>query len=634
MLFGNMFQVLGLLFFFTIATSISAKQKDTSWLQPDLGDKGLNLDGKGEHRLPDTDLSASGKLDLDLKEHLLYDAYTIGFNREGKSYLFEGDVVLIGGQSVIAADRVDLSTVTNNMTATGNVVIVLNSQIFTGTMVSLNWKTGDLTINDASLVANDNEAIENIKAKVLGLTSKDFAYQKEKDREEVKLAEKKQDLKSAYRELYLKNELNPQNKKELEDKLTVVLEKQVLLDNYRYPRLFNLSERKRNSLEKRRRFWEQNRKSKSAVDYNVPYYFKITGSKIERKNTNDYYAFGGIITGCQCDEDESPVWAFRADKIKVQREGYADLLHPVFEIKGMPILYLPYLKIPVKSKRQSGFLMPNIMTGNSTNGVVYTQPVYFSFSDSADATLTPDFIQNRGTRVGIEVRQQRKKYSGWNLNLEVIRDRIWIEEQVQRENVKSNLEASGYCSAGTPEEQLVCQDDVNYKLAIPKNSWRGKTTWGLVEHITPRLSINTTGDVVSDHRYTQDLYLPSDFSSAFSTIPGANAYNVSKARLNYAGKDVFVGLGTYFGDYVLATDRYKGLHMPAVLNMQTRSFNLFEDANLPFPIYGDLSANLIGITDIDGEQDLLYKTPTSLTNAYWNNLKVLNHISYYDRSLR
>ena len=47
MLFGNMFQVLGLLFFFTIATSISAKQKDTSWLQPDLGDKGLNLDGKG-----------------------------------------------------------------------------------------------------------------------------------------------------------------------------------------------------------------------------------------------------------------------------------------------------------------------------------------------------------------------------------------------------------------------------------------------------------------------------------------------------------------------------------------------------------------------------------------------------------
>ncbi len=239
MLFGNMFQVLGLLFFFTIATNISAKQKDTSWVQPDLGDKGLNLDGKGEHSLPDTDLSASGKLNLDLKEHLLYDAYTIGFNREGKSYLFEGDVVLIGGQSVIAADRVDLSTVSNNMTATGNVVIVLNSQIFTGSRVSLNWKNGDLTIDDASLVTNDMEAIESIKAKVLGLTSKDFQYQREKDREEVKLAEKKQELKAAYRELYLKNELNPSNKKELEDQLTVVLEKQILLDNYRYPRLFN-----------------------------------------------------------------------------------------------------------------------------------------------------------------------------------------------------------------------------------------------------------------------------------------------------------------------------------------------------------------------------------------------------------
>ena len=279
-------------------------------------------------------------------------------------------------------------------------------------------------------MCKDNEAIENIKAKALGLTSKDFAYQSEKDKQELELAQKKKDLKSAYRELYLKNELNPNNKKMLEDQLTVVLEKQVLLDNYRYPRLFNLSERKRNSLEKRRRFWEQTRKSKSAYDYNVPYYFKITGSKIERRYSNDYYAFDG-----QCDEDESPVWAFRADKIKVQREGYADLLHPVFEIKGIPILYLPYIKIPVKSERQSGFLMPNIMTGNSTNGLVYTQPVYFNFNDSSDATLTPDFIQNRGTRVGIEVRQQRKRYSGWNLNLEVIRDRLWIEEQVQRESL-------------------------------------------------------------------------------------------------------------------------------------------------------------------------------------------------------
>ena len=81
------------------------------------------------------------------------------------------------------------------------------------------------------------------------MTSKDFAYQSEKDKQELELAQKKKDLKSAYRELYLKNELNPNNKKMLEDQLTVVLEKQVLLDNYRYPRLFNLSERKRNSLE-------------------------------------------------------------------------------------------------------------------------------------------------------------------------------------------------------------------------------------------------------------------------------------------------------------------------------------------------------------------------------------------------
>ena len=621
MLFGRSFLLWELLvYIFLFSTSLSAKPSKGVQILPDLGSNELNMNGAGEHKLPDTDLSETGKLNLELKEHLLYDAYTIGFNKDGKSYVFEGDVVLIGGQSVIAADKIELKAITKDMVATGNVVIVLNQQIFTGSKIHLNWETGDLVIDDASLVANDKKAIEEIKSEVLGLTEKDFAYQADKDDQEASLAEKKREVKKLYRDLYIKDELTEVEKKKLQNQLTVLLEKQVLLDNYRYPRLFNLSERKRNSLEKRRRFWEQTRKEKGPVEFNVPYYFRLSGSKIERKYSNDFFAMGGLITGCQCDEDEAPVWAFRADKIKVQREGYANLYHPVFEIKGLPILYLPYLKIPVKSKRQSGFLMPNIMTGDSTNGLVYTQPVYFNLGENFDMTATGDFIQNRGTRLGVETRYKNKRYSGFELNIEGIRDRIWIDEQLQRNGVEEYLNETGYCS--TQDDPDSCEEELEFDLATPNNFWRGQQTWALVEHITPRLSINTTGAFVSDHRYAQDLYLPSDFSNAFSTIPDANAYNVSKARLNYAGEDLFVGFGTYFGDYVLATDRYKGLHMPGVLNLQTRTFNLFEEANLPFPIYGDVKADLVGIYDVGGSPDLLYDTETSLTNASWNSVKL------------
>ena len=51
------------------------------------------------------------------------------------------------------------------------------------------------------------------------------------------------------------------------------------------------------------------------------------------------------------DDDESPAWGFHAERIDAQSGGYIDFTDAVLKIKDIPILYLPRLKIPLKSER-------------------------------------------------------------------------------------------------------------------------------------------------------------------------------------------------------------------------------------------------------------------------------------------
>src|SRR5690606_11870078 len=140
-----------------------------------------------------------------------------------------------------------------------------------------------------------------------------------------------------------------------------------------------------------------------------------------------------LFTPCRCEPDESPALAFRADQVDAQVGGYADLHHPVLEIKGIPVLYMPYLKLPLKDRRQSGFLLPTVGY-ERRSGNTFTQPVYFALGPAADATFTTDVFENRGTRLGLEYRIQQREFSGWDLRVEGIRDRLWMRDRALRED--------------------------------------------------------------------------------------------------------------------------------------------------------------------------------------------------------
>src|SRR5690606_31462220 len=118
---------------------------------------------------------------------------------------------------------------------------------------------------------------------------------------------------------------------------------------------------------------------------------------------------------------------------------------------------LPYFKVPLKEKRQSGLLMPTF-GWRKDSGNIYSQPIYFTNSEQFDTTLTTELFEKRGTKVGVEMRYQPKQYSGLELKVEGIRDYLWLEGRRNREfardfyfgNDGENIRSGSYCDDDDP----------------------------------------------------------------------------------------------------------------------------------------------------------------------------------------
>ena len=92
-----------------------------------------------------------------------------------------------------------------------------------------------------------------------------------------------------------------------------------------------------------------------------------------------------------------------ARNIKVAVEGYGTASHTALWAKKVPVLYSPYLVFPVKTKRQTGLLLPNIGSSDR-RGFEYEQPLFLALSRNTDATVYAHYMSDRGVKVAGEFR--------------------------------------------------------------------------------------------------------------------------------------------------------------------------------------------------------------------------------------
>lgn len=115
-----------------------------------------------------------------------------------------------------------------------------------------------------------------------------------------------------------------------------------------------------------------------------------------------------VYTNCPlCEDDKNPSWSIRARRAEQNTETqmitYQDA---VLEIKGVPVLYLPYFAHPdPTSKRRSGLMTPDGGVSSKV-GVFYEQPYYWAISPSQDLTVSPVIMTEVNPLLKVDYRKR------------------------------------------------------------------------------------------------------------------------------------------------------------------------------------------------------------------------------------
>lgn len=129
----------------------------------------------------------------------------------------------------------------------------------------------------------------------------------------------------------------------------------------------------------------------------------LEGDVIEKTGDVTYHIENGWVITCKLKDGETPPWSFGSSDTTITDGGYALLKNAVFRVKGIPIFYSPYMILPAKHERQTGFLFPAWSISNR-DGFGLEAPFFVNISPSTDITLFPRYLSQRGLMLGGEFR--------------------------------------------------------------------------------------------------------------------------------------------------------------------------------------------------------------------------------------
>ncbi|CAN2039851.1 LPS-assembly protein [Candidatus Magnetomoraceae bacterium gMMP-15] len=148
-------------------------------------------------------------------------------------------------------------------------------------------------------------------------------------------------------------------------------------------------------------------------------HFYLHGDKIKKIGKNSYFIDKVSFTSC---DNDVPDWKITGNNLKVTVEGYASMRDSVFWIKKLPVFYSPFMVLPIKLKRQTGFLMPR-MEQSDRKGMSLEQPFYWAINEHSDATFYETYMSDRGLKHGLEYRYFLSQKSKGIIMYDFLRDK-------------------------------------------------------------------------------------------------------------------------------------------------------------------------------------------------------------------
>ncbi len=142
--------------------------------------------------------------------------------------------------------------------------------------------------------------------------------------------------------------------------------------------------------------------------------FRVRAEEMIRTGKNTFTVYDGVFTTCRCDANKRNSWQIATKKADVELGGYGKLQNSTFEVLGVPVLWIPWMLVPIKSERESGLLLPQFSFGGR-GGASFGLPVFLAPLPQLNVTVTPRYFVNRGYKQDVDLEYVFGQRSGGRL---------------------------------------------------------------------------------------------------------------------------------------------------------------------------------------------------------------------------
>lgn len=287
------------------------------------------------------------------------------------------------------------------------------------------------------------------------------------------------------------------------------------------------------------------------------------------------------LVPCECDF-ENPSWSVTSSSATIDTEAErVSITNPVFRIKHVPVLWLPWLSLPL-TDRQSGLLFtrPGF---HVNNGFSLEQPVYLTLGRSADITLTPGFFTGTSNPLGI---------AGPRLGTEF--------------RYTPSTRATGKVLLGLLYDFRGPRDILTGARGDGHRGLRGELGWQHLQDFGKGFGARADVNVHSDGDYNRDLTVDVVLSTATYLRSGATLFH--RGADHYVGLDVGLRQDIQWG-YDVFGNRNPVPMGPGMPNLPTGRYGPGTLQRLPAITFGWAPTQRLGPLRFDVEGDAVRLAP-------------------------
>ncbi len=365
--------------------------------------------------------------------------------------------------------------------------------------------------------------------------------------------------------------------------------------------------------------------------------YALTGERINKLSDSRFQTHWGEYTTCQ---DCPQSWTLRSKDVDMEVDGYAYMTDVTVKLKDVPGAWFPYMILPMKKRRQTGFLFPQLggVLDNGNFGVILVMPYFWAISDYSDMTFALGEYANNGTRATWEGRKRFEK--GYiDANLYLLRDRRFWEPYTDKSG-DPDYHQKGFAYQNTSPSQNRWALNVKQEQMLPfKISEKFRFT---------EVSDNFYPSNIGDVRGGSEAYIPSDLMFAKAEPDWGSSLRFRRIRnLLYDNPDpklqatafdpravqVTPELGFTLHDQVIAESPFSfGLSMNAV-NF-TRGAGLFDKDDHPSRDAAAAAAGVDPLGFVPGVDPIRKATRVSMSPTLyasvrpWDLFSVVPSLSY------